>query len=49
MAKDMPQTEVSEEFEMTEASSNMNFDKMIEANPRKLTKVIDLSGYLCTC
>ena len=30
---------------MVEAPSNMDFDKMIEANPRKLTRVIDLSEY----
>ena len=46
---DWLQDEIAEEFDVIEAPSNMDFDKMIEANPRKLTRVIDLSDYFCVC
>ncbi|KAK8806764.1 hypothetical protein WA588_005566 [Blastocystis sp. NMH] len=42
-------TQVNQEFEVMEETTQLDFDKMIESNPRKLTRVINLDEYLRIC
>lgn len=40
---------MNQEFEVMEETTQLDFDKMIESNPRKLTRVINLDEYLRVC
>lgn len=40
---------MNEEFEVTEETTQPDFDKMIESNPRKLTRVMNLDEYSLVC